>query len=343
METRFTPVAVATKFLVLRIMFALCLASICLSERAAAVEFGSNSGARVQESGCPQPEVAACIPTWSSIKPLPVGPGPGMGHGRHVNLNDYGMCGILSLSGVFNNSTFARLIVGENGYYAVYASSTGGPQNVPKVGYTCVHLTDFTGLPPNLDFEVSDAPAVTASGANAPALTAGAASSNTKQIGARADACIWAGVTGGLSESTDLDNIAAETDYVQTAVDWPSLKTEAIAQPTKGVTLSTYAFCNTFRSFVQWTYKLGPAAGCCGAGSTGGTIVDLPVRTGQYWCFMAGVSAPMGQAAAIEPLYAALSVNSAPQPPNEQGVPLYAYSASNAGLYWNCLAFSQNN
>jgi hypothetical protein len=42
-------------------------------------------------------------------------------------------------------------------------------------------------------------------------------------------------------------------------------------------------------------------------------------------------------------LYAALSVDSAPQPPNEQGVPLYAYSASNAGLYWNCLAFSQNN
>lgn len=108
METRFTPVAVATKFLVLRIMFPLCLASICLSERAAAVEFGSNSGARVQESGCPQPEVAACIPTWSSIKPLPVGPGPGTGHGRHVNPNDYGMCGILSLSGVFNNSTFAR-------------------------------------------------------------------------------------------------------------------------------------------------------------------------------------------------------------------------------------------
>ena len=86
----------------------LCLALTCLSKPAAAITIGPADG-----------KVTCDRTTCSSDTKLPAGPGPG-GGGVPINPNDYGMCGLLHLSGTFDSSTVARIIVGADGYYHVH-------------------------------------------------------------------------------------------------------------------------------------------------------------------------------------------------------------------------------
>jgi len=99
------------------------------------------------------------------------------------------MCGLLSLSGDFTSSTVTQIIA-VKGYYTLYRHWTSVLDG-PVVGWTCVPFTASHGLPPNSDVEVFEPPTVSISGG---AFT-------KTDIGSEADACVWAGVAGGLSEA----------------------------------------------------------------------------------------------------------------------------------------------
>ena len=113
MEQQFRRVVIAVKVLVLWVIFPLCLASICLSERAAAVTMGS-VGTGDQKPSC---DANGNCSLTKTIGGYSVPPG---------NPNDYGMCGILALSGNFARARYARIIVVGNSYKATVGWTGGG-------------------------------------------------------------------------------------------------------------------------------------------------------------------------------------------------------------------------
>lgn len=250
-----------------RIGIPLCLALTCFSEQAAA---GIIAGTASDENS-----TVTYNPgnnTSTSYYPLPVG--PGAGGGSKINPNDYGMCGLLSLSGAFDPSTAARIVVAPDGYYAVYrawlgASKSGGL----KVGWTCVRFTDFTGLPAISNGETFEPPPVGNGG--------GAATQ--KLIGGYADACIWAGISGDLSSSQG-HSAYVYAQYGGTGVSGATLDTAQAASPT---TLLTYAFCNAFKGFPAWNYYM--TSNWLGELSTGGLQIPVPLGKKNTWCYMDGV------------------------------------------------------
>lgn len=162
----------------------------CLPELAAAFDHGTTP----EEGGSNRGDI------MTSDTPLPVGPGPG-GGGPSINQDDYGMCGLLGLSGHFDPQTVARIQVGTSGYYEVHREWL--PNNIaPVVDWTCIRLKDFMGpLPGPGRFTTKTPPPVTSSGGP---RTEVQLSSGTRNFGT---ACIWAGVAGALSAvGTDQDN-----------------------------------------------------------------------------------------------------------------------------------------
>jgi hypothetical protein len=280
----------------LRILFPLGLAFSCLSQAHAGVTTGSTKH---------------CVPTqdadgtWSCYTPTPVGPGPGGGDGTPISPNDYGMCGLLSLSGNFNNSSAAEIVV-RNGYYTVF---TRGKTkfDLPVVDYTCVYFTDFTGLPPNSEGEANQSPTETAS--PGPVMAA---------IGNNQQACIWAGVAGGFTQF----NFATAQFLGGTKG-----QTEVEAETNPGTTLSTYAFCSTFKTtsptWTKWTYLKD--AFWYGDADTGGKTLNLSIPKSEYWCYMDGVLEK------AEPFSAALVI----------GATDYEEKISSSDMAYNCLPFKQ--
>jgi hypothetical protein len=278
-------------------LFPLCLALTCLSQPASATVIWGTANGPV---GC-NPGNNTC----TSLTPLPVGPGPG--GGTTINPNDYGMCGLLHLAGTFENSTVARIIV-YDGYYAVLRTWVGKPTGGPAVEWTCVHFTDFTGLPPLSDAGYFAAPVVTASGG----VTA------TDKIGGIADACIWAGLTGDLSSANQAISVSAQYNTVDTLDS---------AQSAPGTTDSTYAFCSTFKGFSFHHYYFGLAQP--GNGSTSGLPVALIFNPEHAWCYMGGVGNSAGGA-----------FNSAGL--GILGTGQYAFDVGkDSRLWFNCMSLSQ--
>ena len=178
MEQRFTRTWTAMRFLASWIVFPLCLASVCTSERAAAITMGY-----VGEDGQP----GTCDDKGNCSLTVPIG-GYGVPPG---NPNDYGMCGIMLLAGDFARARAARIIIVGNTYQANLQWTGGGVIAPIALEWTCAHVTEFPGLPAPSKFELKAPPPVTA--------TSGAAS--RKQIGDNPEACIWSGIAGGLSSS----------------------------------------------------------------------------------------------------------------------------------------------
>jgi hypothetical protein len=279
-------------------VFPLCLALTCLAGPAAAtVVWGTANG----------PVTCNANGTCTSLTPVPVGPGPG-GGGTPINPNDYGMCGLLHLAGTFENSTVARIVVAADGYYAVERSWVGKPTEGPVVEWTCVRFTDFTGLPPISDAGSFAAPVVTASGG----------AMDAKKIGGIGDACIWAGLAGGLSSANQAISVSAQYNVFDTLDS---------AQSAPGTKDSTYAFCSTFKGFSFHHYYFGSAQP--GNGSTSGLPVALIFNPEHAWCYMGGAGSAAGGAFTS----AGLGV---------LGTGTYAFDvAKDSHLWFNCMSLSQ--
>ena len=304
MEQRFGRTAMTMKFLLSWIVFPLCLASICMSERAAAITMGW-----VGESG-QQP--VNCDDKGNCSLTVPIG-GYSVPPG---NPNNYGMCAILALAGDFARARDARIIVVGNGYQANLQWTGGGYLPPIALEWTCAHLTEFSGLPALSKFALNLPPPVTASGGSA----------SRKQIGTKPDACIWTGIAGGLPSSDEGSLPDVNTQIEAGGKTFAAVQSSAAA-------LSTYAFCYTFAGMSSsWKYnRIGPFA----ASPTTSTLMDLPGTTqNKFWCFMVGVRGD-------RTITATPRFNAFLQLDHMVVPPVYAYYVNSTGLYWNCLAFSQ--
>jgi hypothetical protein len=130
--------------------------------------------------------------TTGSLTKLPYGPGAG-GGGSPINPKVWGVCGLRGLSGIFDNSTVARIVV-ESGYYQVQriwsSRHDTQPAYWPVVQWTCKPLTAFTKA--KSGWSVFDAPVVTASGGGVPMSPTPIPGSGSQY------ACVCAGVEGGF-------------------------------------------------------------------------------------------------------------------------------------------------
>jgi hypothetical protein len=302
MEQQFSRAAI--RFVVSGIAVLLCLASIGISERAAAVTMGW-----VGESG-QQP--VNCDDKGNCSLTVPIG-GYSVPPG---NPNDYGMCGILAVAGNFARVRNARIIVAGNRYEANLQWTGGGYLPPIALEWTCAYLTEFSGLPAHTKFALNLPPPVTANGG----------SLVHKQIAGKPDACIWTGIAGGLpaADQGPLPDVNTQFETGDKSVS---------SVQSSGTSLSTYAFCYTFTGkSSSWKYnRIGPSP----ISPTATTLTDLSgTNQNKFWCFMAGVRGdPV--ITATPRFNAFLQINHMVSPA------VYAYYVNSRGLYWNCLAFSQ--
>lgn len=290
----------------------ICLALACLSQPAAAgITHGSED-----DPGKYNPADGTC----SSTTRLNVAPGPGAGGA--ANPADYGMCGLLHLSGIFDSLTAAQIVVDADGYYNVKRTWSGSdPAGGPKVQWTCVLFTDFTGLP-------SDDVAGLASFAATPVSSTGGGKA-TNMIGPN-DACIWAGLNGAPASKYPSPIFAfAQNDGTFTLARAKSAPTTSIA---------SYAFCNQITGF-PWAPYLNNAAGPA-LGDTLGVHVPVKfpvagspgVPGSRWWCYVDGVGT-LGLSRAREFTFAGLGF---------VGGDTYYYEVGRgSGLWFNCLSLEQ--
>lgn len=274
--------------LALRALLPICLAIAVLSQEAAATPI---SGTVMGGGGTLEGN------TMVSYTPIPVSPPGG------ANPNDSGMCGVQNLSGTFYNSTVAEIVI-RGGYYYVYRRWPASQPDGPTVGWTCVHFSDFTGLPPASQAEIFLPPTVVSSSGGL---------LQEKTLGGFQQACIWEGVAGGFSTQGG--------GSVSAAPDRSTGNTQVSAQSAPSTALTTYAFCFSFKSPVFWTY-LQPNVWILTAP---GPPLNLSIPTKQNWCYMDGV-APLARN-----VEAGLLIMSGS----------YYLSAADANVMFNCLPLTQ--
>jgi hypothetical protein len=323
MKNQLARIAGSASISMARIVIPLCLAFTCASAWAVLPITGHSSA-----QGTPDGD------RESSNQQLPVGPQPRGGSGA-INPSDYGMCGVLGMSGVFSdNLTVARIIVEPNGFYGVYTNWAKGNTHPPILTWTCVRLTDFTGLPRLSDFETSGPYQFTVSGRHFETGKSGGPISN---------GCIWAGFEGAFSE--------APRDYlfVGSGFNGPLKTPENVltVASAPGVTLTTYAFCSTFDAtdFSWKYYPSTPLGGAqCSLASMGALPCELtttpgPVSTEQYWCYVSGLfgqGPPDDQTDVVKPFSDQLSIGSSPT----MGASIYFGHVVNSNAFaWNCMEF----
>jgi hypothetical protein len=306
MEQRSRRISIAMKFFALWIVFPLCLASVCISQRAAAVTMGY-VGANADQPGTCDEKTGICTLT------VPIG-GYSVPPG---NPSDYGMCGILGLYGNFARAKDARIVIAGNQYQATLQWTGGGIIPPIELEWTCAHITEFSGLPAASKFAVNQPTPVTSTGG----------SPGSRQIAGEPDACIWTGIAL-IPPSGD----KALTFDVKTEIEAGDTKTVAAAQTLEG-SLSTYAFCYTLTGKSSaWKYdRTGPFAASPTTSMPG---VDLSGTTqNKFWCFMVGVQAD--RISGTPGFAAFLQINHMVHPA------VYEYYVNSQGLYWNCLPFTQ--
>ncbi len=296
MGKHFTPVVGA-----LRTILPLCLLCTCLSLRAQPVTGHASGGGQLDPNDS----------TRSSYTPLPVGPAGG--GGTAINPNDYGMCGVQSLAGAFDRSTVAQIVV-VSGYYHVYRRWPASQIDGPTVVWTCVRFSQFTGVPPSVD-----------AGTFLPPTKVTAASGvlvKDNSVGGFTQACVWAGLAGSLSATP-----AGEAGYVSAQYDGETGNTLVWAQSTETTTLSTYAFCNTYKvSPPFWRYQPNSTPSL-GTGPTFSPI-SLGISPDHYWCYMDGVGTTIGGT------FTSAGLSIGPTSYNQD-------VGKGSWMWYNCLPFSQ--
>lgn len=306
MEQRSGRTSMAMKFFAVWIIFPLCLAAVCISQRAAAVTMGYAGANSNPPPTCDEKTGVCTLTVTIGGYSAPSG-----------NPSDYGMCGILGVYGNLARAKEARITIAGNQYQATLVWTGGGITPPIELEWTCVHLTEFSGLPAAAKFEVNQPSPVTSSSGSA----------SSRQIAGEPDACIWTGIARLPSSGDD-----ATTFDVSTQAESGGNKTVASAQTLAG-SLSTFAFCYTFAGKSSaWKYKrTGPFTASPITSMPG---VDLPgTAQSQFWCFMVGVQ---GDKISATPAFSAsLQIDHMVHPS------LYQYYVNSQGLYWNCLPFSQ--
>jgi hypothetical protein len=257
-------------------LFTLYAAMSCFCEPAAAIETGSAS--------CAGQKVTQSNDTYSCHVPLGT-----CSPGGKCNPNDWGMCGVLSLSGFFNKGTAARVAVGAGGFYTIdfqYTSANDSPaKHWPELDWTCVHLNEFKGVPALSDATFFAPPAYSGPQKDI---------SNSKGY-----ACIWAGVAGALTD-TDL-SVAL------------SAGGSAIAQFRSPVTVigadndKSFAFCTGYKlaSWPGWKYSINNSKGFHLAPAA------IPLNKSTSWCYMDGVITSWDlQTGSPAPIHPAIKISS---------------------------------
>jgi hypothetical protein len=318
-----TILAAIPGFFSLRIIIPLCLASMCLSQwTAASVVTGSGGG-----KGTPIPGTNLM---GTNVK-LPYGPGLTGGHEPAIDPAKWGLCGLLGLSGTFDNSTLVRIVVQE-GFYTVVTQYSNShnlqPGYWPRYTWTCVDLTAFKNASPRSGWNVFEAsPLTVGGGASQDVQIPGSGSSSRSTY-----VCIWAGVSGGLSYPQDSPITENSVEVSPAFATW-----YLYAQSVKASTLTTYAWCSGSTPPWSWTFQRGGA-------SILGTGVNVPLLAGgyppvfaegpwtfinkaNYWCYMMGIFTPGGHFT-ILPRFTSIG-------------DYYEYISRGTNLLWDCLALTQ--
>lgn len=167
-------------------VFACCLALI--------FPMRTMAGVTTQTNSCPRGE-GKQMPDkgWGCVIPLHVRqPIPGGGGGSGPN--DWGMCGVLSVSGTFGTLSVAEIIVEPSGYYSVELE--GNTKSlIPTLDSTCVLFSDFTGVPPPADAMAVPPPVQK--------YDAGIVGGSQAIFDSPGRACIWAGLSGDVENPTN--------------------------------------------------------------------------------------------------------------------------------------------
>jgi hypothetical protein len=326
MKMHFRPIVGPARISMARAIIPLCLAFTCVSAWAGTpmTGYSSDQGTSMGDR-------------MSYTEQLPVGPAP-RGPKGGINENDLGLCGVLGLSGVFSdNETLAQIIVQTNGYYGLNVNWADSNHRPPIIEWTCVRLTDFTGLPHLSDFAGSAPLPLTVNGSHF----------TTRNIGDLTDACIWTGLKGAFSEAPhDFLFVGAGLKGSFASPDDNELAVASAA----GLTLSTYTVCSTFdvKGFSWNYYPSSPLEG--GQCSLGSVSVPLPceastgpspVLADEYWCSISGIygqGPASDQGAGVEPLSVKLGIDIDPA----TGASIYEATVINSNaIGWDCLRFRQ--
>jgi hypothetical protein len=246
-------------------VFVGCLAFVFPSRAMAEITSGTVS--------CPEGKATKMIVNnmegYGCVKQL--GVRPPHGGGGSSNPDDWGMCGVLSLSGQFGPPTVAQVIVDPtSGYYEVQVFGYM-PGYVPTLDWTCVLFSDFRGVPPVSEATSSGAPP---DGWAFNGGSTGGIYGRSETIPHSAgNACIWSGLFGDLTLYVTADQSAEGAAYAQ----YDGLESSL---GSKNVT--SYAFCSGYSSasWRGWKYLHTGFEGPVPAGG---------LHDSQYWCYMNGV------------------------------------------------------
>jgi hypothetical protein len=292
-------------------LFSIFLTTSCFFGPAAAIEHGTVScaGQKVTQGpngtfGCQVP-LGACPPG-----------------GKCSNPNDYAMCGVVSLSGFFNKQTVARIIVGSTGYYTVdlqYTSANdSAAKHWPELGQTCVFLNEFTSVP-----AISDA---------AYFPQAGYSGSPINISGSKGYACIWAGVSGGLTDLNSSPYSAGGYAIAQFRSPWTVIGASNDM---------SYAFCTGYKTsgWSGWKYSLNHSAGYHYTPTT------LTLNQRNYWCYMDGVMASWdlqnGSTAPPGPIDPTINISSSGVYSFDGVYDNFGKGGGQVGLGINCIPLAQ--
>jgi len=306
----FTFIATVAKRIAMLSLIPVCLSATCLSEQAAAnpiIKTITGPGKRIPGTD-----------SMGTDTNLGFGPGTGKGSG-HIKP---AICGLLGLSGIFDNATVVRIEV-ENDYYHLVRRWSVAHSSQPAywVGAvaTCVEFAQFKMTPPRSDWRVFAAP---------PAASSGGGTGTYIPISGSGTqyACIWAGVAGSLSavpapSSEGLPNVAStQLNLIMNA-------SGNYAQSTGISSLTSYAWCSGFNSPFNWTYSWSSPVT---PWSTGGLLpggVYPPISSTEAWCYMAGVMVGIPGKIKIWPSFPSGN---------------YAEDISKGTqMLWNCLPYTQ--
>lgn len=190
MEQRSGRTSMAMKFFAVWIIFPLCLAAVCISQRAAAVTMGYAGANSNPPPTCDEKTGVCTLTVTIGGYSAPSG-----------NPSDYGMCGILGVYGNLARAKEARITIAGNQYQATLVWTGGGITPPIELEWTCVHLTEFSGLPAAAKFEVNQPSPVTSSSGSA----------SSRQIAGEPDACIWTGIARLPSSGDDATTFDVST------------------------------------------------------------------------------------------------------------------------------------
>jgi hypothetical protein len=239
-------------------IFCFCLVFVFPSRTSAQVTHGTAS--------CPEGKIVKTGNGVSCVLPLPVST---PGHGGGSNPNDWGMCGVLRISGAFGPPTEARIIVQPDGHYAVQLAAFQASV-LPTLEWTCVLFKDFRGVPP-----VSDA---SFSGPPYPSYNGGSAGNGINITGSAKNACIWAGLFGNLESYNDANQGGFGYAYAQ--YDGPETKIGSQS-------VTSYAFCSGYSTpaWTGWKYYHHGYSFYAPPSHD----ISIGLTDAHYWCYADGI------------------------------------------------------